>query len=363
MTIQLAQELVDAIVDYLKADYGSLRAGSLVARAWVPRCRFHLFKTCLLNSTNIPVFCELLRSPNCTFLQHVCSVDAARTDSHQNSLYFDEIAPDLRHLAHVRTLTYHMVVRRPENADDFFRRGFVAAFPHITHLDLICECPSWPAPLIEMVCLFPALQILRITSISSALADPPASASPPRGLKSLRLSRGALGPIFTWLQAFDHSVDSLVLPLPRPSDAPVVRAVLQRLGDGLHHLSMVLNWSRPRSEVEPSAVFDFALHPNLGTLAIHDVSWAQSPEHFDPNRMVHFLMRLAAPTLESLSLNIPLYLYRNLDWAPLDAFLSSARFPRLRQVTFSMSCDRDDIKFLREAMPTLQTLGVLAMKS
>ncbi|KAF7377624.1 hypothetical protein MSAN_00185200 [Mycena sanguinolenta] len=68
---------------------------------------------------------------------------------------------------------------------------------------------------------------------------------------------------------------------------------------------------------------------------------------------------LAAPVLES-SLELDLQLYRNLDWAALDAFLSPARFPRLQKVT--VACPRrhnSDSLFLCNALPLLEASGAL----
>ncbi|KAJ7084978.1 hypothetical protein C8R44DRAFT_651389, partial [Mycena epipterygia] len=40
----LAQELIDAILDFLHEDHGSLLSSSRVARKWVPAPRYHIFE-------------------------------------------------------------------------------------------------------------------------------------------------------------------------------------------------------------------------------------------------------------------------------------------------------------------------------
>ena len=65
--------------------------------------------------------------------------------------------------------------------------------------------------------------------------------------------------------------------------------------------------------VDASTVFDLSLHPNLKTLAIHDSSRAD-PEIFDPNPMLQFIVKLAAPTLECLSLDFDPSIYRGQYW-------------------------------------------------
>ncbi|KAJ7022319.1 hypothetical protein C8F04DRAFT_971679, partial [Mycena alexandri] len=40
----LAQELVDTILDFLHDDQKSLLSSSLIARKWVPATRYHVFE-------------------------------------------------------------------------------------------------------------------------------------------------------------------------------------------------------------------------------------------------------------------------------------------------------------------------------
>ncbi|KAJ7249537.1 hypothetical protein B0H12DRAFT_1122045, partial [Mycena haematopus] len=78
MTI-FPQELVDLILDYSAGDPRSLITCSLVSQAWVSRCRSHLFQKCALwPFKRIAPFCDLLRSPDCTFLSHVRSITNIR---------------------------------------------------------------------------------------------------------------------------------------------------------------------------------------------------------------------------------------------------------------------------------------------
>ncbi|KAJ6551566.1 hypothetical protein B0H19DRAFT_996156 [Mycena capillaripes] len=232
----------------------------------------------------------------------------------------------MHHLSSVRTLEMSLRIVFVAMTGDIFRKGFVAAFPAVTCLVLSCDFAWRPAPLIDMICLFPALQELHIRDISRTLADPPANAVPPRGLNSLNLGVQSLSPIFGWLLAFNHlpNVNSVTLPILRGEHASVVRAALQQLGGALHHLDI-----SPRV-VEASTVFDLSLHPNLRTLAIR---------HFTPdpvealNQIVQFLTRLDAPSLERLSLDLSSFQTSN--WGVLDAFLSTAQFLSLRGVSYS----------------------------
>jgi hypothetical protein len=112
--------------------------------------------------------------------------------------------------------------------------------------------------------------------------------------------------------------------------------------------------------VDPLTVFDLSIHPNLKTLSIHDRSWAD-PEEFDDKHLIPFVTKLAAPTLEVVSFHLDLTLYRALDWSPLDAFFSPARFPSLARVAFVHSAPQD-VEFLRKALPLLSASGVMRVE-
>ncbi|KAJ7100651.1 hypothetical protein B0H15DRAFT_927333 [Mycena belliarum] len=363
--MRLPQELVEEIIDHLSRDYSALKAFSLVSSHFVPRCRSHLFETCTLGPKNIFAFHNLLRaSRGCTFLPHVRAITAFRYSWSDNDHYFTAIAPDLRRLTSVRSLAMKLnIIVDDANADAFFRTGFVTGFPNVTELVLTCNFDGYdaqPAPLIDMICMLPALECLVVREMSdSATGAPTTPALPPKGLRTLKLSAYSVGPILSWLHKYQHlpRVQSLSLPLLLRRDAPVVRAALQQLSGALLHFEFILTWVLDYSDVDPLTVFDLALHPNLTTLSITDRSWAD-PEEFDDCHLIPFVTRLAAPALEAVSFTLDLALYRALNWEPLDAFFASTRFPALRSVAFVRSSPQDG-DFLHHALPRLSSLGVL----
>ncbi|KAJ7088613.1 hypothetical protein C8R44DRAFT_991042 [Mycena epipterygia] len=368
--MNLPQELVEEIIDHLSGDTTALKATSLVCHAWMPRSRSHLFGTCTLGPKNILAFHDLLRDPRgCTFLDHVRAITAFRYSWADNDGCFNTIAADLRRLTSVRSLAMKLnIVVDQANADAFFRTGFVTGFPNVTELVLTCNLDgddAATAPVVDMVCMLPALECLVVREMSDAATRPPtAPACPPPGLRSLRLSPYAVGPVLAWLHAAKHlpHVESLALPLLLRRDAPVVRAALQQLGSAVLHLEFVLTWVLDYSDVDPLTVFDLSLHPSLRTLALTDRSWAD-PEEFDDRHLIPFVSRLAAPGLTHVSFDLDLALYRALNWAPLDAlFASSARFPALRSVAFVRSPPHDE-PFLRRALPLLNASGILKVVS
>ncbi|KAJ7901603.1 hypothetical protein B0H13DRAFT_2027673 [Mycena leptocephala] len=367
MTIELPQELIDEILAHLAGDSASLRACSLVCRAWVSSSRRPLFETCTLDDTTVLAFRDFLRAPQgCTFLQHIRNINAARSFWNPNDHAFDEVAADLRRLTGVRTLELALDVQTTVAAsmDAYLTAGFVAAFPHVTRLECVFHGSRRPpAPLVAMLCLFPALQVLHIREVFGTLQDPPASAVPPRGLHSLQLSMPATGPILAWLHTFNHlpNVNSLELAQLKHTDVPVVHAALQQARGAIRHLNINLTYLLGA----PShLMFDLSLHPNLRTLSVYHYDTGD----YDPTRFMVFIKTLAAPALELLSFELFPLLPRGIDWPALDAFLcSEIRFPRLRMVLFKCSCHLpreapDMHDNLREVLPLLGAAGVLKME-
>ncbi|KAJ7887654.1 hypothetical protein B0H14DRAFT_2695700 [Mycena olivaceomarginata] len=280
MPITFPRELADEIIDLLAGDSNSLRACSMIGRVWIPRSRLYLFESwkCVLLPKNIRGFHEILQSPyGCSFLPLIRSVKATSGGSAR-------------------------------------RTRFAAAFPHITRLVLTCSFDGQPAPLIDMICLSPALQELHICLETSGFkpqtAKPLASAVPPRGLCILRLSGVYTAePILEWLYEFNHlpNVKSLTLPW-RIRTEPVVNAAFQQLGESLYHLSLPdCDWDN----------VDLPPLRNIRTLIIRGGSGEK------------LLSKLTAPALEYLSVDV-----RNGERAAVRSHLTPARFPSLRKVNF-----------------------------
>ncbi|KAJ7678111.1 hypothetical protein DFH06DRAFT_566447 [Mycena polygramma] len=354
----LPDELVDEVLDHLGGDSTSsdLQRYSLVGRAWVSRSRYYLFESCTLLPKNILVFRDLLRSPQCTFLRYIRAIKATRYHWHHHDGCFNDIADDLR-LTRVHTLEMTLnIVVDATNEDAFFRAGFVAAFPHVTRLVLTCNFKGRPAPLIDMICVFPSLQELHVRPEKADMshepadnsgrhvhrvvepAEPAACAMPPLGLRSLHLSAYTTGSILAWLRTANRlpQVRSLTLPAPERRHARVVHAALQQLG-GLRHLDITLTH-------DTRTVFALSLHPNLKTLTVRETFSCP------------LILGLAAPRLELLSLECQDSHY--VDVEQLDAFLGPTQFPRLGSVVLKAhKLDRQRV--LLKNLPRLAASGVL----
>ena len=60
---EIPQELIDQVIDLCSADKKTLKACSLISRAWVYRTRKHLFSTLKLTSDSLVTWCEVIAAP------------------------------------------------------------------------------------------------------------------------------------------------------------------------------------------------------------------------------------------------------------------------------------------------------------
>ncbi|KAJ7217403.1 hypothetical protein B0H12DRAFT_339948 [Mycena haematopus] len=364
MPSSFPQEIIDEILDYLAQDFRSLRVCSLAYPHMVARSRLHLFKVCHLSARRLLALRDLLRSPGCTFIPYIRSIEAYRCSGEKEDRYFEEVAEELRRLTNVRVLdVIFNVAVDASNVDDYLLGGFLAAFPHITRLSILCGFgpSSFPVPLIGTLCMFPALEVLQLRDTSTwVVKEPPTGAIPPKKLRSVALTMDTNGPIMAWMHDTGHlsNVNTVQLSLLKAPQGPAVRAALQQLGGVLHYLEIEVTWTPGNYWAPASAVFDLALHPNLKTLVISDHS---DLSYFDPNQMTRLITRLTGPALERLSLSVYSRQYQNLlMWAALDAFLCSPRrFPHLRTVALRCNRGHPCDKFFRAALPLLKAAGVV----
>ncbi|KAJ7270588.1 hypothetical protein B0H12DRAFT_1320090 [Mycena haematopus] len=378
-------ELVDDILDYSADDPQSLETYSLVSQAWVSRCRSHLFRQCDLRPSRIAPFCDLLRSSDCTFLPHVrCITKIKHFDLHGYDTY-NKFATDLGRLINVRELQMEFrTAYLPERLDPFL----CTAFPKITRLVLDSRRIELPTPLVNMICLFPALQEVDM-KWTRALEDIPADALTPRELGSLIFSEYSAGQMLAWLDAAGQlpKIHSLTMFCLRGPDVPVVRKALQQIGDELRDFEIIVQGTSEDSSferVETLKMIDLSLHRNLKTLRILDSSISSEAEETSL-WILKTIMKLASSALEHVTLDLdlsrPTYEKGYFDWEALDAFLSPARFPRLRSVViecgqhddhdyseyalaFGTDIDEgpeidDEHEYVREALPLLADLKLL----
>ncbi|KAJ7841056.1 hypothetical protein B0H14DRAFT_2783596 [Mycena olivaceomarginata] len=337
--IRFPQELVDEIIDYLGEDSDALKACSLVCRAWVSRCRSHLFETyALVPDSNILGFCDFLQSPGCTFLQHVRRIDTIRHywDPDDPRSHLNRLAAGLCRLTRAVALemAFRLDVLRIEMQTGF-NAGFLAVLPHITLLTLHIRNPL-------------ALRAIYRRN----------SATPPPGLHRLMFGGLATSPaILRWLNAAGHlpNVDSITLSFFQPGEAPYISAALQKVGGALRHLELDVH---VKSDLDSWNVYDLSLHPHLRTLSVRYFSQgiAELEASFHARLLALITKLVAGPALESLTIYFRATV-STFDWGALGAFLSSARFPRLREVV--IECTPGEVQFVRSALVELEGSGVL----
>ncbi|KAF7324731.1 hypothetical protein MKEN_00514800 [Mycena kentingensis (nom. inval.)] len=340
-------ELIEEIVDYL-GDRKDLKACSLVSRAWVPRCRHHLFadRPFTILPRNIRQFAAFLASPYCTFLAHVQEVDARRYYWSDKDAYFTTIAPLLAQLR-VHTLTFKLqVLVTDDNTTTFFHGGFISAFPYTTRLVLSCtfeqtgdSMDAVPARLVDMIAQLPSLEELVMRSCSNSPMAPPAEkAFPPPKLSSIALCHYTVTPILSWLNKFHHlpCLHTLTLPQLRQDDSALIGEIIPLLGPTLRYLAITVELSN--DNVDAMHAFDLSHFTSLQTLMLRDESNARYGESATDNEpLIPFLTRLCAPTLEVVCLDLDLAFYAvpemEHSWDVLDRhFVSSVRFPNLQHI-------------------------------
>ncbi|KAF8217838.1 hypothetical protein K438DRAFT_1747104 [Mycena galopus ATCC 62051] len=380
--MEFPQELVEEILDRLDSE--SLKLCSLVCWAWVFRTRSRLFRKCTIHPKTVLTVRDLLQSPNCTFLQHIRSLDVERHSRRHTDPVFNEIAAAHFVGIGIRELDLSLCFNGDYAIDC---TGFLAAFPHVTRLRLMVEV--WrlevQLPLMAMISLFPALQELSIDWLEDgSVSSSPPSVMPPPGLRSVRLQGPSIAPILSWLHHSNHlpKIESVTLSHLNHSNVDIlfeldltefsiVRGALQQLGGALRHFNIDLYRAHPEYRAyaprflcpsepptaDPFAAFDLALHPNLETLTIHD----DTGRDRDPKALLRFIKSLAAPNLERLALHLN-FRCDNSDWAALDAFLAPARFPSLHSVTFTCHMlwqHEEPHEFLHTKLPLLVASGVI----
>ncbi|KAK7052245.1 hypothetical protein R3P38DRAFT_2603562 [Favolaschia claudopus] len=358
----LPPELVHEIIDFLAELHPrSLKAGSLVCHAWLSRIRPILFSTITLRKKNIVAYTEILRSLNdCSFLPLIRRINAHRLIGDPLDLYFDAISNDLRTSAHIHTLEMNLLMSVHGTAllaDKAFRTGFVTAFPQLTTLELVCG--FWPLhtdAVIDMICLFPELEVLQLTDIIGGLiVDIPDTAKPPQKLRSVILGAGAAELILTWFieAGVPPLLDSLTLSAARPTDILPVSQMLQRYGRMLRHIDIVISISSVHWHVDTLSIFNLSWVPNLKTLTIRDLTPRPTSEEF-----IALINTLSAPALERLFCEIDISLHQREDWEIMDAFLSRERFPLLNQVTLPVAHPSECRRATR-VFPLLHAAGLL----
>ncbi|KAJ7872731.1 hypothetical protein B0H13DRAFT_2059192 [Mycena leptocephala] len=413
--MQLSQELVDLIIDYLvpesflnkhpysdseNAESGddaprrtweldSVAMCGLVCKKWLPRSRFHLFSsTKLSNETgtdNIQSFFRLLAGSPLPLLSFVQSLDldlvgGPLRDEEMTRLHNLRILTSMR----IRTAAFHT----PKELQQEFYESLMTHIPFIAigspllscfHLDLSTDLPL--PILIHLVSSMPSLEYLRIGSgnhgekfdILEIDSETPPTGSFPPGLLALEvnLARGA-GLLFAWLLSLP------VLPILRslaltlclmPGEYPLAVSLhpldihLRRAGSELESLSLSLSGLLYDPDDDLGEVFKFErrLLESASRLRVLNFTTSQNA-----SILPEILGFLPASRLSTLTVAVQYSGEEMLPiWEQMDRALAHPKFEALE--TFALEDTladlKEDISLLgeeaRTAMPMANARGIL----
>ncbi|KAJ7705414.1 hypothetical protein B0H17DRAFT_1326222 [Mycena rosella] len=103
-------------------------------------------------------------------------------------------------------------------------------------------------------------------------------------------------------------------------------------------------------------VLDLSLYKQLKTLTLPELN-SDAQDATTYARFLQFVLRISAPTLESVVFPLPGGGYKLMDWAAIDKFFASPDFPRLRTVRIEAA---ETLRaYFEEKLPLLHELGTL----
>ncbi|KAJ6589131.1 hypothetical protein B0H19DRAFT_231600 [Mycena capillaripes] len=354
--MDIPPDIFEVIIDNFENDRETLLVCSLVCSSFVPRSRHYLFRQCRIHLRNVLAFGQLLDSPLCSFLPHVRRVIASRHFKKAADRGFDAITDGLRRLMNVETLELSGVINTRTRTD--FNRGFLSAFQGLAELRLVGTPTTNPERIIHLICAFPVLQRLVVsTPLTFLVGSSSVYSLPPQSLHTVVATKTALKPITSWLLASNHmkklrSFSAIYNgselhpsdPLSLPS---VLRRSLEQAGSSLQHLELSV-----QTEFEPHPYYDLSTHINLRSVTIIILLWLDKPSYLST-----FITRLSSPYLETVSFGFHGdgngWKYMKIDWESIDAFLAcQVRFPSFREVYISRADSR-----LPALLPLLRKSG------
>ncbi|KAK0475585.1 hypothetical protein EDD18DRAFT_196536 [Armillaria luteobubalina] len=367
----LPVELYNLIIDHLHDSKPSLLACSLVCRAWVPECRFHLFYKVVLRRDTAGPFFQLLESPHAT----IASVRTHELIAKQDTIWNENLDckllenPDILSrcpadvFGHVKKLsvtdafghmkTLSVIWAGWRTLHDAERLSIVQRFKHVTEFVLWRVYFQTDTEFQALLASFPALGVLSLQTIRLQDNDMEenhlhAGHSLPANLHTISLN-----------DVIDPDIMRSLIPCPllrvfnchyeefddfTPALANDMNRLLLSAGGRLEDFEfMIYADTEFQHDFDLDAGFkliDVARIPNLRRIkfSIEDAG----------QYLVPFLRRLAesdssAPVLETLDIRyLPQY---DIDWEKLDDILQHSYFHALKKIktTVEIYFDFDDV--------------------
>jgi hypothetical protein len=189
-SVALPPEVIDAILDHLHSDQGTLLTCSLVSSLWLPASRYHAFGRIALHTANLVDFLETINAPRTTLAPYVRRIDIAGLDVERfNAGWLQSALPRLgavlTHVCFLRLADVNWAnIARPS------RSAFLQAFAgRITALEIVHIKFETFNDLVEVLASFPLLRGLVLDNLGWSFgSDPvPDGMRPPGHLHSLAL--------------------------------------------------------------------------------------------------------------------------------------------------------------------------------
>ncbi|KAJ7116104.1 hypothetical protein C8R43DRAFT_1112965, partial [Mycena crocata] len=278
-TTDLAQELVDIILDFLHDDRGSLLSSSLVAWKWVPATRYHIFERVAISHfftghqgrhqfrDTAHEFLSICGSPHCTILPSIQNV-VLNIDTEFNPApgLLEQVVDELARAPIAKLL----FIDHTSVPDPLSLSWIAPRFPGLRELaynalDHVVE------DVFALVASFPLLHSLAVYSTSRGLstekivkreltAAPPPSAFAHLNTLRLRLFSQQADELLSWLhnagpQPHLQTLDVVVFHAFHNGWGPVaaLNAVLRATGDHLRHFSLRITYEEGDDEIDEEA--------------------------------------------------------------------------------------------------------------
>ena len=155
-------ELAEAIIDHLRSDGSSLKACSLVCKAWTHRARFNLFARLELYArTAKRMLSSESRTKMMPFIRQLHLIGS--WDGAAETHPLDEIVPILADFHHVRRV--ELFAFDLENSTSPISGVLASQFTHIVALHLIGANFLSFASFASVICAFPSLETLALSDV------------------------------------------------------------------------------------------------------------------------------------------------------------------------------------------------------
>ncbi|CAL1715558.1 unnamed protein product [Somion occarium] len=356
----LLPELIDRVIDHLHSDKDVLTASSLVCREWLPRSRFHLFRSMQLK---LPLF----RPEREVFLFTISLarvrpyvrelVLSSRADVAEADIQAVLLEILVKNFPSVHTMTFHRVrlVTDIERMDAVCNRPPLGSLRKLVISGLFV---TWQ-DLRYFFALLKVTESLQILDIELApFCDPPPEKPRHLEMKSLTVERcAACTPwdIANWVLNGSSCLESLDLrllsPLAHPEEHDSIQSVLDDYGTHLLHLRLdyepIMNRTARYSSmysVQAWPAFDLTVCAALQTLHLRltDHVFIQEHLHLERWRFVIILIASLPRSIRKVILGFPepldCLLVRKVIWLELADALS--KLPNLELVVFQLECER-----------------------